>query len=69
MLGFLVNALHLLSEKFGIEYDVEHRQAISGQANEILQVVEAGDTDQAQPVSEKMHAAAGRYREKNAPEF
>lgn len=69
VLGFLVNALHHLSENSGVEYDVEHRQASARQAEKILHAIEKGDADQAQAISKKMHAAAGRYWERNFPDL
>ncbi len=69
VLGFLVNALHHLSENSGIEYDVHQRHAVARQADRILQAIEQGDADQAAAISRKMHAAASRYWEKNAPDL
>ncbi len=69
VLGFLVNSLHYLSEYSGIEYDLQHRQASARQAERILQAIERRDADGAKALSEKMHAAAWRYWEKNAPEL
>lgn len=69
VLGFLVNALHHLSENSGIEYDVQHRQASARQADKILQAIEKRDADQAHAISKKMHAAAWRYWEKHAPDL
>jgi DNA-binding FadR family transcriptional regulator len=69
VLGFLVNALHHLSENSGVEYDTEHRQASARQMERMLHAIEQGDADQAQAISRRMHAAAGRYWEKNFPEL
>ncbi len=69
VLGFLVNALHYLSEQSGIEYDLEHREASARQAEKILQAIEERDPARAHELSEKMHAAAWRYWEKNEPEL
>lgn len=69
VLGFLVNALHRLSQRSGIEYDLEHRQAIARNTGRILEAIESGDAEKAQAISKKMHAAAKRYWEKNAPEL
>jgi len=69
VLGFLVNALHHLSENSGIDYDMQHRQASARQADRILQAIENRDAEQARELSKKMHAAAWRYWEKNAPEL
>ena len=69
VLGFLVNALHHLSEHSGINYDMQHRQASARQADRILRAIEQRDAEQAQALSKKMHAAAWRYWETNAPEL
>jgi len=69
VLGFLVNALHHLSENSGIDYDMQHRQASARQTDRILQAIEQRDAEKAHALSEKMHAAAWRYWEKNAPEL
>jgi DNA-binding FadR family transcriptional regulator len=69
VLGFLVNALHHLSENSGIDYDMQHRQASARQADRILQAIEQRDAEQARELSKKMHAAARRYWEKHAPEL
>jgi DNA-binding FadR family transcriptional regulator len=69
VLGFLVNTLHHLSENSGIEYDVQHRQASARQAQKILDAIEQRDPEQAQALSEQMHAAAWRYWEENAPDL
>ena len=69
VLGFLVNALHRMSQGSGIIYDREHRQANARNSERILQAIEAGDAEKAEAVSRKMHAAAKRYWEKNAPEL
>jgi DNA-binding FadR family transcriptional regulator len=69
VLGYLVNALHHLSEHSGIEYDVEQRQASARQMERILQAIERGDADRAQAISRKMHAAAARYWEKHFPDL
>lgn len=69
VLGFLVNALHHLSENSGIDYDMQHRQASARQTEKILQAIEHRDAEQARVLSEKMHTAAWRYWEKNAPEL
>lgn len=69
VLGFLVNTLHHLSDNSGIEYDLEHRQASARQASKILQAIERRDAAKAQELSEKMHAAAWRFWEKNAPDL
>ena len=69
VLGFLVNALHRMSQRSGIVYDLEHRQANARNTERILQAIEAGDAEKAQAISKRMHAAAKRYWEKNAPDL
>jgi len=69
VLGFLVNALHRMSQGSGIEYDLDHRRASARNSERILQAIEVGDADKAHAISTKMHAAAKRYWEKNAPEL
>lgn len=69
VLGFLVNALHRLSENSGIQYDQAHRQANARQTRRILQAIEQGNADEAQAISKKMHDAAKRYWEKTAPDL
>ena len=69
VLGFLVIALHRMSQGSGVEYDLEQRQANARHTERILQAIEAGDAEKASAISTKMHAAAKRYWEKNAPEL
>ena len=69
VLGFMVNALHRMSQGSGVEYDLEQRQANARNSERILQAIEAGDAEKASAISTKMHAAAKRYWEKNAPEL
>jgi len=69
VLGFLVNALHRLSENAGIEYDQAHREASARQAEKILEAITQGDARKARAISEGMHAAARDYWETQAPEL
>lgn len=69
VLGFLVNALHRMSQGSGIEYDLDQRRASAHNSERILQAIENGDAEKAHAISTKMHAAAKRYWEKNAPEL
>lgn len=69
VLGFLVNALHRMSQSSGIEYDLEHRKAYAKNARLILEAIEAGNADQAHSISRRMHAASSRYWDKHAPEL
>lgn len=69
VLGFLVNALHRISDNAPIHYDAEHREASVGQMEKVLEAIEAGDGDAAEAVTKKMLRAAMRYWEKTAPEL
>ena len=69
VLGLLVNTLHRMSQGSGIKYDKEHRQAAARNLERILQAIEAGDAAKAHAISTKMHSAATRYWEKNAPDL
>ena len=69
VLGFLVNALHRMSQRSGIVYDLEHRQAHARNVERILQAIEAGDAEKAHAISKRMHSAAKRYWERTAPEL
>jgi DNA-binding FadR family transcriptional regulator len=69
VLGFLLNALHRMSENAGIEYDFDQRQASVRQMAKILQAIEKSDSEAAQAVTERMLKAALRYWEKAAPDL
>ena len=69
VLGFLVNALHRMSQDSGIDYDLEQRQAHLKHSQNILRAIEAGDAEKAFEISTKMHAASKRYWEKKVPEL
>lgn len=69
VLGFLVNALHLLSEQTGFEYDLKHRRASARQAERILEAIGSRDATTARQLSEEMQLAAWRYWEETAPEL
>ena len=69
VLGFLVNALHRMSERSGINYDLEHRLAAAKNTKLILEKIEAGDAEEARSIARRMHAASKRYWEKNEPEL
>ncbi|MFT5013284.1 MAG: DNA-binding FadR family transcriptional regulator [Patiriisocius sp.] len=69
VLGFLVNSLHRMSQRSGIQYDLEHRQAFAKNTRLILETIEAGDVGKAHSISRKMHAASKRYWEKHASEL
>lgn len=69
VLGFLVNALHRMSQRSGIQYDLEHRKANAKSCRLILEAIESGDADKANAISRKMHTAAKRFWEKHASEL
>ena len=69
VLGFLVNALHRMSQGPGIEFDLDNRRANARNSQRILQAIEAGDAEKAHAITTKMHAAAKRYWEKNEPDL
>lgn len=69
VLGFLVNSLHRMSQRSGIKYDLEHRQAFAKNTRLILETIEAGDVGKAHALSRKMHSASKRYWEKHAQEL
>lgn len=69
VLGFLVKALHRMSEGAGIHYDRKQRKASLDKAEHILLAIEAGDSEGAREVTENMLAAALRYWKKTSPEL
>jgi len=69
VLGFLVNALHRMSQHSGIVFDLEHRRAHAKNSRLILEAIEAGESEEARLMSQRMHSAAKRYWEKHAPEL
>ena len=69
VLGFLVKALHKMSERAGIQYDLRQRKASVEKAGRVLLAIEAGDAENARKVTEDMLAAALRYWKKNAPDL
>jgi DNA-binding FadR family transcriptional regulator len=69
VLGFLVNALHRMSQHSRIEFDLEHRRAHAKNSRLILEAIEAGEAEAARLMSQRMHKAANRYWEKHAPDL
>ena len=69
VLGFLVNALHRMSESSHIEYDAERWRASVEQSEKVLHAIEDGDAESARMISTKALDAARRYLEKNEPEL
>ena len=69
VLGFLVKALHRMSEGAGIQYDLKQRRASVEKAERVLSAIEAGDAEGARKVTEEMLSAALRYWKKTAPEL
>jgi DNA-binding FadR family transcriptional regulator len=69
VLGFLVKALHRMSEGAGIHYDRKQRKASIDKAVSILSAIEAGDSEGARKVTGDMLTSALRYWKKTAPEL
>ena len=69
VLGFLVNALHRMSESSHVEYGPEQWQASVEQSEKVLHAIEQGDAESARMVSTKALDAAIRYLEKTEPEL
>lgn len=69
VLGFLVQALHRMSEGTGIQYDAKQRRASIRKAERILLAIEAGDSLEAKNVTEEMLVAALKYWQKTSPEL
>jgi DNA-binding FadR family transcriptional regulator len=68
VLGFLVNALHRMSENILVEFDPERWRASIEQSEKMLQAIERGDAESARAISAKSLDAALRYFEKNEPD-
>jgi GntR family transcriptional repressor for pyruvate dehydrogenase complex len=69
VLGFLVNALHRMSENSTVAYSADDWRTSNKQAEKMLQAIENGDAETAQAVSVHVHDAAIRYWEKNFPDL
>jgi DNA-binding FadR family transcriptional regulator len=69
VLGFLVNALHRMSENSNLEYDLQHWRASVKQSEKVLHAIERGDAESARAISTKGLDAALRHWEKNAPDL
>ncbi|MDA1074402.1 MAG: FCD domain-containing protein [Proteobacteria bacterium] len=69
VLGFLVNALHRMSENSHVEYDAERWRASVEQSEKVLAAIERRDAESARAISTKALDAAIRYLEKNEPEL
>lgn len=67
VLGLLVSALDQMSDA-RIDWDLGQREASLKNSSRILEAIERGDPDKARALSTKMHDAARRYWETNAPE-
>lgn len=66
VLGFMLNALHRMSEPTRIQYDDAQWKANLKNANKILDAIERGDALEARNVALKSVNAAMRYQEKTA---
>ncbi len=69
VLGFLVNALHRMSENSNVQYDPERWRASIQQSEKVLHAIERGDAESARTISTRTLEAASRYLEKNEPEL
>ena len=69
VLGFLVNALHRMSENSNVQYDPERWRASIQQSEKVLHAIEKGDAESARTISTRALDAAIRYLEKNEPEL
>lgn len=69
VLGFLVNALHRMSENSTIAYSASHWRDSIKQSEKMLHAIENGDAESAQAISANVLSAAIRYWEKNFPEL
>jgi DNA-binding FadR family transcriptional regulator len=69
VLGFLVNALHRMSEGSNVEYDTEHWKAHLRHSEKVLHAIERGDPVAAQNVSTQIHEAGISYWERNFPDL
>jgi DNA-binding FadR family transcriptional regulator len=69
VLGFLVNALHRMSENSNVQYDPERWRASIQQSEKVLHAIERGDAESARTISTRALEAASRYLEKNEPEL
>ena len=69
VLGFLVNALHRMSENSNVQYDPERWRASIQQSEKVLHAIENGDAESARTISTRALDAASRYLEKNEPEL
>ena len=69
VLGFMVNALHRMSEQSNFEFNPELWRANVQQAEKVLRAIERGDAEAARAISTKALNAAQSYLEKNEPEL
>jgi GntR family transcriptional repressor for pyruvate dehydrogenase complex len=69
VLGYLVKALHRMSEGAGIQYNLRQRKASVEKAERVILAIESGKSEDARKVTEEMLAAALRYWKKTAPEL
>jgi DNA-binding GntR family transcriptional regulator len=69
VLGFMLNALHRMSEPTRIQYDSARWRASLRDTGKILDAIERGDADEAREFSAQAMDAAMRYQEKTAPDI
>jgi len=69
VLGFMLNALHRMSEPTRIKFDASQWRASLKDAGRILDAIERGDAEAAREVSTTAMNAAMRYQEKTASDL
>lgn len=69
VLGFLVAALHRMSEHSTIEYDTSHWKANLRHSEKVLSAIEQENADAARMISTQNHDAAIRFWEKHHPDI
>lgn len=69
VLGFLVNALHRMSENRNVQYDAERWRATVAQSERVVRAIEQGDADAARSISARALDAALRFVEKHEPDL
>jgi GntR family transcriptional repressor for pyruvate dehydrogenase complex len=68
VLALLVDALHLMSEGAGAEWDEKQRRSALRSYEKAIRAIESGEPEEARSIMEKSLAAAARYWERTAPD-
>jgi GntR family transcriptional repressor for pyruvate dehydrogenase complex len=68
VLALLVDALHLMSEGAGAEWDEKQRRSALRSYQKAIRAIESGEPEEARSIMEKSLAAAVRYWERTAPD-